>query len=155
MAKRQQLASPMSEFLGITAVAVILVFGGALEANGLIKGAGFIAFIAAFSQITRPLRSFIDQFANINQGVAAGERIFSIIDAESEVKDKEGAIPFDGLKDSIELRNVHFSYDGEREVINNVNITIKFEFFACKTNLDTLNCVNKKLGCNGLYNPAF
>ena len=125
MAKRQQLASPMSEFLGITAVAVILVFGGALEANGLIKGAGFIAFIAAFSQITRPLRSFIDQFANINQGVAAGERIFSIIDAESEVKDKEGAIPFDGLRDSIELRNVHFSYDGEREVINNVNITIK------------------------------
>ena len=125
MAKRQQLASPLSEFLGITAVAVILVFGGALEANGLIKGAGFIAFIAAFSQITRPLRSFIDQFANINQGVAAGERIFSIIDAESEVKDKEGAVPFDGLRDSIELRNVHFSYDGEREVINNVNITIK------------------------------
>jgi subfamily B ATP-binding cassette protein MsbA len=125
MARRQQLASPMSEFLGITAVAVILVFGGTLEANGLIKGAGFIAFIAAFSQITRPLRSFIDQFANINQGVAAGERIFSIIDAESEVQDRENAKDFEGLKESIELRNVHFSYDGEREVINNVNITIK------------------------------
>ena len=125
MAKRQQLASPMSEFLGITAVAVILVFGGTLEAQGLVSGAGFIAFIAAFSQITRPLRSFIDQFANINQGVAAGERIFTIIDAESEVKDKEDAIEFEGLKDSIELRNVHFSYDGEREVINNVSITIK------------------------------
>ena len=125
MAKRQQLASPMSEFLGITAVAVILVFGGALEANGLIKGAGFIAFIAAFSQITRPLRSFIDQFANINQGVAAGERIFSIIDAQSEVQDREDAVEFNGLNESIELRNVHFSYDGEREVINNVNITIK------------------------------
>ena len=125
MAKRQQLASPMSEFLGITAVAVILVFGGTLEAQGLVSGAGFIAFIAAFSQITRPLRSFIDQFANINQGVAAGERIFTIIDAESEVKDKEDAIEFEGLKDSIELRNVHFSYDGEREVINDVSITIK------------------------------
>ena len=125
MAKRQQLASPMSEFLGITAVAIILIFGGTLEAKGLINGAGFIAFIAAFSQITRPLRSFIDQFANINQGVAAGERIFTIIDAESEVKDKEDAVEFDGLKESIELRNVHFSYDGEREVINNVNITIK------------------------------
>ena len=125
MAKRQQLASPMSEFLGITAVAIILVFGGTLEAQGLVSGAGFIAFIAAFSQITRPLRSFIDQFANINQGVAAGERIFTIIDAESEVKDKEDAIEFEGLKDSIELRNVHFSYDGEREVINNVSITIK------------------------------
>ena len=125
MAKRQQLASPMSEFLGITAVAVILVFGGTLEANGMLGGAGFIAFIAAFSQITRPLRSFIDQFANINQGVAAGERIFSIIDAESAVKDKEDAVEFEGLNDSIELRNVHFTYDGEREVINDVNITIK------------------------------
>ncbi len=125
MAKRQQLASPMSEFMGITAVAVILVFGGSLEANGYLGGAGFIAFIAAFSQITRPLRSFIDQFANINQGVAAGERIFTIIDAESEVKDKEDAVEFDGLKESIELRNIHFSYDGEREVINDVNITIK------------------------------
>ena len=125
MAKRQQLASPMSEFLGITAVAVILVFGGTLEAKGLINGAGFIAFIAAFSQITRPLRSFIDQFANINQGVAAGERIFTIIDAESEVKDKEDASTFEGLKEAIELRNVHFSYDGEREVINDVSIKIK------------------------------
>ena len=125
MAKRQQLASPMSEFLGITAVAIILVFGGTLVEKDLITGAGFIAFIAAFSQITRPLRSFIDQFANINQGVAAGERIFTIIDAESEVKDKEDAEEFDGLKESIELRNVHFSYDGEREVINDATITIK------------------------------
>ena len=125
MAKRQQLASPMSEFLGITAVAVILVFGGTLVESGAINGAGFIAFIAAFSQITRPLRSFIDQFANINQGVAAGERIFTLIDAESEVKDKEGAIAFEGLKESIQLNNVHFSYDGERDVINNVSLTIK------------------------------
>ena len=125
MARRQQLASPMSEFLGITAVAVILVFGGTLVSQGWISGAGFIAFIAAFSQITRPVRSFIDQFANINQGVAAGERIFSIIDAESEVKDVENARQFDGLKESIELRNVHFSYDGQRDVINNASITIR------------------------------
>lgn len=125
MARRQQLASPMSEFLGLTAVAIILVFGGSLVEHGMVTGAGFIAFVAAFSQITRPLRSFIDQFANINQGVAAGERIFTIIDAENEVKDKENAKEFEGLKESIELRNVEFSYDGERKVINGVNIKIK------------------------------
>ena len=125
MARRQQLASPMSEFLGLTAVAIILVFGGSLVEHGMVTGAGFIAFVAAFSQITRPLRSFIDQFANINQGVAAGERIFTIIDAENEVKDKKDAKEFEGLKDSIELRNVEFSYDGERKVINGVNIKIK------------------------------
>lgn len=125
MARRQQLASPMSEFLGITAVAIILVFGGSLVEKGLVSGAGFIAFVAAFSQITRPLRSFIDQFANINQGVAAGERIFTLIDAENEVKDKEDAKEFEGLKDSIELRNVEFSYEDDRKIINGVNIKIK------------------------------
>lgn len=125
MARRQQLASPMSEFLGLTAVALILVFGGKLVESGIVTGAGFIAFIAAFSQITRPLRSFIDQFANINQGVAAGERIFTIIDAENEVKDKEDAIEFEGLKDSIELRNIEFSYEEEKKVIKGVNLKIK------------------------------
>ena len=125
MARRQQLASPMSEFLGLTAVAIILVFGGSLVEHGMVTGAGFIAFVAAFSQITRPLRSFIDQFANINQGVAAGERIFTIIDAENEVKDKPNAREFDGLKESIELRNIKFSYDSDREIIKGVNIKIK------------------------------
>ncbi len=125
MARRQQLASPMSEFLGITAVAVILVFGGTLVSEGMVTGAGFIAFIAAFSQITRPLRSFIDQFANINQGVAAGERIFSLLDAESEIQDSPSARQFDGLKKSIELRDVRFSYDGSREVIGGVSLTIR------------------------------
>ena len=125
MARRQQLASPMSEFLGITAVAVMLVFGGSLVVGGSLQGAGFIAFIAAFSQITRPLRSFIDQFANINQGVAAGERIFTLIDAESEVKDRADAKEFEGLKESIELRDVHFSYDGTRDVINGISLKIR------------------------------
>lgn len=125
MARRQQLASPMSEFLGITAVAVILVFGGTLVSDGMVTGAGFIAFIAAFSQITRPLRSFIDQFANINQGVAAGERIFSLLDAESEIQDSPSARQFEGLKKSIELRDVRFSYDGSREVIGGVSLTIR------------------------------
>ena len=124
MARKQQLASPMSEFLGITAVAVILVFGGTLVTKGMVTGAGFIAFIAAFSQITRPLRSFIDQFANINQGVAAGERIFQLIDTPSEVTDKAEAREFEGLKESIELRDVCFSYDGEREVIKDVTMRI-------------------------------
>lgn len=125
MARRQQLASPMSEFLGITAVAVILVFGGTLVSEGMVTGAGFIAFIAAFSQITRPLRSFIDQFANINQGVAAGERIFSLLDADSEIQDLPSARQFEGLKKSIELRDVRFSYDGSREVIGGVSLTIR------------------------------
>ena len=125
MARKQQLASPMSEFLGISAVSVILIFGGMLVMNGSLSAAGFIAFIAAFSQITRPVRSFIDQFANINQGIAAGERIFSIIDARSEITDAPDAVAFEGLKDRIEFRNVCFSYDGSREVLENISFEIR------------------------------
>ena len=125
MARRQQLASPMSEFLGISAVCVILVFGGSLVFKDALSPEGFIAFIAMFSQITRPVRTFIDQFSNINQGIAAGERIFSIIDAQSEIQDKPGAIELDGLKDKIEFRDIHFSYDGSREVIEGISFEIK------------------------------
>ena len=125
MARRQQLASPMSEFLGITAVAVVLVFGGSLVTKGSMSAAGFIAFIAAFSQITRPVRAFIDQFANINQGVAAGERIFEIIDARSQIEDSSDAVEFDGLKEKIEFKNICFSYDSSREILHNISFTIK------------------------------
>ena len=125
MARRQQLASPMSEFLGITAVGVILVFGGALVSRGALDPGGFIAFIAIFSQITRPVRTFIDQFANINQGIAAGERIFSIIDTKPEIEDKPDARELKGLRDKIEFRHVHFSYDGTREVIDDISFEIR------------------------------
>ena len=124
MARRQQLASPMSEFLGITAVGVILVFGGSLVAKGSLDPGGFIAFVAIFSQITRPVRTFIDQFANINQGIAAGERIFSVIDSRPEIEDKPDARTLTGLKQKIEFRNVHFSYDGTREVIDGISFEI-------------------------------
>lgn len=124
MARRQQLASPMSEFLGITAVAIVLVFGGSLVTKGSLSAAGFIAFIAAFSQITRPVRAFIDQFANINQGVAAGERIFEVIDAKSEITDSNNSITFDGLKEKIEFKDISFSYDQSREILHNISFTI-------------------------------
>ena len=125
MVRRQQLASPMSEFLGISAAGVILIFGGMLVVRGSLDAGGFVAFLAMFSQITRPVRTFIDQFATINQGIAAGERIFTLLDARSEVEDKPDAIQMKGLRDKIEFRNVHFSYDGSREVIDGVSFEIR------------------------------
>ncbi|MFR9629366.1 MAG: ABC transporter ATP-binding protein, partial [Rikenellaceae bacterium] len=125
MARRQQLASPMSEVLGITAIGVIIVFGGALVAADELDAAQFLAFIAIFSQITRPVRSFIDQFANINQGVAAGERILGLLDEPNSMKDEANAKQMAQFKDKIEFRGVHFSYDGSREVLSDVNFTIE------------------------------
>ncbi|MBQ8552659.1 MAG: ABC transporter ATP-binding protein [Alistipes sp.] len=125
MARKQQLASPMSEFLGITAISVMLVFGGSLVQGGELMAAGFVAYIAAFSQLTRPLRSFIDQFANINQGIAAGERVFSIIDAESKVQDKANAVELKEFKDKIEFRSVGFSYDESREILHDISFEVR------------------------------
>lgn len=124
MARRQQLASPMSEFLGISAVGVVLVFGGMLVLKGSLNAASFIIFIGMFSQITRPVRSIIDQFATINQGIAAGERVLQTLEQRSEVEDKSDAKTMDALRDRISIRDVHFSYDGEREVICGVSLDI-------------------------------
>ena len=124
MARRQQLASPMSEFLGISAIGVVLVFGGALVARNSLDPGSFIAFVAIFSQITRPVRAFVDQFANINQGIAAGERIFALIDRRPEINDKPDAKTFGGLRERIEFRDVHFAYDGKREVIDGVSFEV-------------------------------
>ena len=102
-----------------------LRFGGSLVMNGSLSAGGFVGFIAVFSQITRPVRSFIDQFANINQGIAAGERIFDVLDSEPEIQDKPDAKTLDGLHEKIEFRNVHFSYDGSREVIDGISFDIR------------------------------
>ena len=125
MARKQQLASPMSEFLGITAISVVLVFGGSLVQSGALMASGFVAYIAAFSQLTRPLRAFIDQFANINQGIAAGERVFSIMDAESTVQDKADAVEMKEFKDKIEFRAVGFSYDDTREILHDISFEVR------------------------------
>lgn len=125
MARKQQLASPMSEFLGITAISVVLIFGGMLVMRGSLTASWFVAYIAAFSQITRPLRSIIDQFANINQGLAAGERIFSILDARSQIEDKPDARTLDRFRDSIEFRHVSFAYASSHEVLHDISFTVR------------------------------
>ena len=128
MMNRQQLASPMSEFLGIAAAAGLLIFGGALVlgGNGSLDGSGFIAYIAIFTQITRPMRAFTDAFANINHGIAAGSRVLELLDTESDVcSPADGGLTLGGLKESIEFRNVHFQYDDSREIICGVSFTVK------------------------------
>lgn len=124
MARRQQLASPMSEFLGVSAVAIILIFGGGLVLNGRLGPSEFMAYIAIFSQITRPARAFTDSFSTINQGIAAGERVLELLDTKNLIEDAPDAIELTEFKDEIEFRNVKFAYD-TREVISGVSFKIK------------------------------
>lgn len=124
MARRQQMASPISEFLGIVAVAVLIVFGASLVFKGELGGAEFIAYVGIFSQITRPVRAFADAFGTINQGIAAGERIFGLLDMAEEVTDRAGARTMSAFSDKIEFRDVRFAY-GDREIIRGVSFEVK------------------------------
>ena len=124
MARRQQLASPTSEFLGISAAAVLMVYGGSLVLSGDLEASAFVAYLSIFAQITRPLRSFTDSFANINQGIAAGERVLALLDEKSKITNAPDAVRMTGLHDEIEFRDVRFSYDN-KEVICGVNFKIR------------------------------
>ena len=124
MAKRQQLASPMSESLGILALSILLLFGGKLVQAGSLDGSAFVTYLLIFSQITRPIRSFADAFANINQGVAAGERVMELLDTKSTITDKPDAVELGEFADSIEFRDVRFAYEN-RTVIDGVSFTVR------------------------------
>ncbi len=124
MARRQQMASPMSEFLGIAGVAVMMVYGATLVFSGDMTGGSFVVFVGIFSQLVRPVKAFADGFASINHGIAAGERIFGLLDTESDITDKPGAKEMSEFRCEIEFRDVHFSYE-EREIIKGVSFKIK------------------------------
>ena len=123
MASRQQAASPVSEFLGVSAIAIILIYGGGLVMNNEIEASEFITYIAIFSQISRPVRALTDAFSTIHQGLAAGERVLELIDTKPEVYDTENSVNISEFKDKIEFKNVNFAY-GEKNVLSDINITI-------------------------------
>ena len=124
MANRQQMASPMSEFLGISAIGIVLIYGGGLVLGGGLSAEAFLGYLAIFSQLTRPVRQFMDAFSNIHQGIAAGERVLELIDTKSEIQNVEHPAYLDSFNQGIEFRNVFFSYE-EKEILNNVSFSIE------------------------------
>lgn len=126
MVRRQQLGSPVSEFLGVTMVAVILLYGGhlVLSPDGGLEATEFIAYIALFSQIMRPAKALTDSFSNINSGIAAGERVLELIDQKSEIQDKPDAKPIKSFEEAISFNDVHFAYTNE-PVLKGINLAIK------------------------------
>ncbi|WP_299286395.1 ABC transporter ATP-binding protein [uncultured Mucilaginibacter sp.] len=126
MARRQQLASPVSEFLGVSMVAGIVLYGGSLIIAGTssLKAADFIVYIALFSQVMRPAKAISDAFSNIHSGIAAGERVLDLIDEKPKINDAPDAVFIGTFSDSIRLENVSFAYN-EKEVLKEVSLTIQ------------------------------
>lgn len=126
MAKRQQLASPVSEFLGVMMVVSIVLYGGSLViANeGDLKAAEFIAYIALFSQIMRPAKAMSDSFSGIHSGIAAGERVLALIDEKPLIVDVPDAQVVNDFSDSIQFDSVTFGYN-DTTVLNAIHFTVE------------------------------
>lgn len=125
IAKKQQLASPVSEFLGVLMVVFIVLYGGSIVLSGSADFTApmFIAYIGIFSQLTRPAKALSDSFTGVNLGLAAGERILELIDMKPGIQDKANAVEVTGFKEKIILDNVVFAY-GEKIILNHVSLEI-------------------------------
>ncbi|OOQ60689.1 ABC transporter ATP-binding protein [Mucilaginibacter pedocola] len=125
MARRQQLASPVSEFFGVSMVAGIVLYGGHLVLNktSTLSAPEFITYIALFSQVMRPAKAMSDSFSNIHAGIAAGERVLGLIDEKPLITDVANAEVLNDFTQEIKFEHVSFAYN-ERQVLSDVNITI-------------------------------
>ena len=123
---KRELAPAFSEAAGVFVVACLLVYGGSLVLNqeGSLQASGFIAFIAIFSQVIRPAKAIVVASTNIQQGMAAGERIIEILDKQVEITDRADAVVLKSFKHEIEFENVSFGYS-DRTVLNDINFTVK------------------------------
>ncbi|KOF03047.1 antibiotic ABC transporter ATP-binding protein [Roseivirga seohaensis subsp. aquiponti] len=126
MARKNELASPVSQFLGIVVVASLLVYGGTLVLNekGGLQAGELLAYIAVFSQIINPAKSISQSLSNIQRGIVSADRIFKLIDEQPKIENKPNATVLKGFNDKIEFRNVSFAYDKET-VLKNINFTVE------------------------------
>jgi ATP-binding cassette, subfamily B, bacterial MsbA len=124
--RRRFLASPLSEFLGVGVMVIVLWFGGklVLTGGGGMGGGELIGFVALFSQIINPAKNFSQAYYNIQKGMASLDRVNTILQAEETIVDKENPKRIKEFSHSIEFRNVSFAYENEL-VLKNVNLTIE------------------------------
>lgn len=132
---RQQLAHPMSEFLGTLMIIVVLWFGGTLVLGQypVISGPTFIYYLVILYSILNPLKEFSKAGYNIPKGMASMERVDKILMAEVEIKEDDNPIHIESFDHEIEFRNVSFAYSDEKDangqpvkhwVLRNINLVI-------------------------------
>ena len=126
MYKRFELSNPVSEFLGIVTVSVILLVGGSmvLDSSSDITASEFIAFIIIFSQVLPPAKAITGAFNTIQRGVASADRVFEFIDKSKRDEEDKGKESIETLKNSITFEKVSFAYENEN-VLNNISFKIK------------------------------
>ena len=126
VAIRQSLAHPMSEFLGTLLIVLVLWFGGMLilGESSSIEASTFIFYMVILYSIINPLKDFAKAGYNIPKGLASMERVDKILKAENPIKEPANPLPLHGMNDKIEFKDLTFSYDGKRDVLKHVNLTV-------------------------------
>lgn len=123
--RKNDMSSPLSEFLGVVVMAIIIWYGGGLvlEDNGF-ESSAFIGYIFFFYQIITPAKALSKATNNVQRGNASSERVFEILDAENPIRDHENAQAFTEFKTSLVFENLHFSYD-DKIVLKDINLTVE------------------------------
>jgi len=123
--RRRELASPMSEFLGICVIAALLLYGGNLVFSGQFEASTFVMFILMFYNIIDPAKTFAAAMYDIQKGRAAAERIGHILNSPVAIKDKEGALSLGTFEQELCIENLSFSYDGHQEVLKDISFRLQ------------------------------
>ncbi len=122
---RRELASPLSETMGVIAVAVILWYGGSLVLTGRggLQAETFLTYIALFTQIITPFKNLSSAVSTVQKGNAALDRIEYLLMAENTIVEAPNAKPIKTFSNNIELKNVHFNY-GDKKILNGIDLII-------------------------------
>jgi subfamily B ATP-binding cassette protein MsbA len=126
MQQRRDLASPLSEVMGVAVLCGVLLFGGYLitmHSQYALEPEAFITYLGVFSQVINPAKSLSTSWYNIQKGSAAVARIEEVLTADVTVTDLPGARTLETFTSAIELRNVSFAY-GDHQILDSINLTI-------------------------------
>lgn len=123
--RRRDVASPLSEFLGICVVSVLLWFGARQVFSGTLSAETFITFLYAFFNVIDPAKAFSSAIYSIRKGMGAVERVQAVLDADLVIRDQPNAVDINSFQDKIEFKNVSFQYpNAERPALMEVTLSI-------------------------------
>lgn len=127
MFNRQELASPLSEFLGIAVAAAVLFYGGWLQIKGQLGMTipEFVVYIGFYWRVLEPAKAISTAYASIQRGMVSGGRLFAILDVKNTVVEKENALEIKEFKNGIEFKEVNFSYTRDIPVLKGINLKIE------------------------------
>ncbi|MCL2798892.1 MAG: ABC transporter ATP-binding protein/permease [Endomicrobia bacterium] len=119
-------SSPIMEFLGAFAGAVILYLGGRDVINGVWSTGAFVTFLGAVFQMYQPIKNFANVNSQIQAALASSERVFEVLDEQPSIKNESNSVALKPFSKSIVYKNVDFGYLPDKDIIKNFNMTINY-----------------------------